>query len=153
MPACSNNKPGILLRARGHTARQSMRFVLEQGGYAVMPAGDCRETVALFLAHAINLVLLDLRAAALHDLATFKLVHARNARVPFAFTVTPPVDLTLFDSNSCRTILERPFQAATLLGALRNILRQLAQRLTRSGQLKIPRHSTTRHHPQTATAR
>ena len=114
--------------ARGRTAGQSLRRVLEQGGYVVLPARDCREAVALFLANSINLVLLDLRAPVLHGLATFKLLNACDPRVTFVLTVTPPVDLTSFDPDSCRTILERPFRAAALLGALGEVLEQPAPR-------------------------
>ena len=122
MPARSDNKPGILLMARDRIAGQSLRRVLEQGGYAVLPARDCREAIALFLANRIDLVLLDLQAPVLHGLATFKLLNACDPRVPFVVTVTPPLDLTPFDRNSCRIILERPVHAATLLGAFRAIL-------------------------------
>lgn len=125
MPTSSDNKPSILLMARGRAAGQSLRRVLKQGGYVVLPARDCREAVALFPANPI-----DLRAPILHGLATFKLLHACNSRVPFVVTVTPPVDLTPFDRNSCRTILERPFHTATLLGGLRDIPRQPAPRQT-----------------------
>jgi len=152
IPARSHNQPGILLMARGRTAGRSLRHVLELGGYAVLPARDCREAVSLFLTSSIDLVLLDLRGPVLHGLATFKLLHAYDPRVPFVVMAMPPVDLTAFDHNSCHTILERPFHAAKLLRVLRDILDQRAQRLTRPGQPEIPRHSTTRHHPQTATA-
>lgn len=119
MPARSDQQSNLLLLARDRTARQYLRRVLEQGGYAVLPAGDCREAVALFLAHPIDLVVLDLRAPDLHGLVTYKLLTACQPHARFVITVTPPLDLTALSPNSSHAILRRPFDAATLLETVR----------------------------------
>lgn len=120
-------RPKILLVDDDPAIREMLGRLLIDEGYAVFPAADGREALALAAATEVDLLLLDLNLPVKNGWETFEQITAENPLLPIIIITARPNQLFPALAAGAGALMEKPLDFPKLLQTIRTLLEEPAE--------------------------